>query len=369
MLGLITKFQLEVRNQLDSQFYDTIQEAKVSNEHIENSLARNAKTAAKVASTFLQLAVAQHLFGTAFESIAGYNPAFDIIDVLKTALGFDDDEESEDTVGDNLTQALLELAEDLPYASTFLDGGRIPISAALPIEEFVKGQDEWGNEKSRWDTLKEVAPYYILPGGYGQIKKTAQGLSMFSDDHPVAGSYTDSGNLRFPVEDTIGNRIQAALFGQYANDNARYYFDNDLAPLSDNQIQEYDALDLSYQDYWKYRDEMTDITKLGKEDGATNDDIIKSKYIESVSSQLSEIQSEKKKVMEDTTLTERMKQAKIDELNKQYNELAQERYDSYNNISYDGNYAKIGSNYYQWYTPEDTSKESYWRKLDSDQAL
>jgi hypothetical protein len=78
-LGLITKFQLEVRNQLDSQFYDTIQEAKASNEDIKNGLARNANTAAKVTSTFVQLAVAQHLFGQAFESVAGYNPAFDII--------------------------------------------------------------------------------------------------------------------------------------------------------------------------------------------------------------------------------------------------------------------------------------------------
>lgn len=264
MLGLITKFQLEVRNQLDSQFYDTIQEAKVSNEYIENGLAKNAKTAAQVASTFVQLAVVQHLFGTAFESVAGYNPAFDIIEVLMTAFGFDDDEESEDTVGDNLTQALLELAEDLPYASTFLDGGRIPISAALPIEEFVKGQDEWGNEKSRWETLGEIAPYYLLPGGYGQIKKTVQGLNMFSDDHPVAGSYTDSGNLRFPVEDTIGNRIRAGIFGQYANDNARYYFDNDLAPLKENQIQEYIDVGMPIEDYWEYREGLRGLENLSE---------------------------------------------------------------------------------------------------------
>ncbi len=264
MLGLITKFQLEVRNQLDSQFYDTIQEAKVSNEYIENGLAKNAKTAAQVASTFVQLAVVQHLFGAAFESVAGYNPAFDIIEVLMTAFGFDDDEESEDTVGDNLTQALLELAEDLPYASTFLDGGRIPISAALPIEEFVKGQDEWGNEKSRWETLGEIAPYYLLPGGYGQIKKTVQGLNMFSDDHPVAGSYTDSGNLRFPVEDTIGNRIKAGIFGQYANDNARYYFDNDLAPLKENQIQEYIDVGMPIEDYWKYREGLRGLENLSE---------------------------------------------------------------------------------------------------------
>ena len=252
MLGLVTKFQLEVRNQLDSQFYDTIQEAKASSEDIKNGLSKNAKTAAKVASTFVQLAVVQHLFGKAFESVAGYNPAFDIIEVLSKAFGFDDEEDSEDTALDNLEQGFLALLEDLPYTSTFT-GGRIPISSALPISELIQGKDEYGNEKSRLETLGEVAPYYVLPGGYGQIKKTTQGLNMFSDEHPVAGSYTDSGNLRFPVEDTLKNRIQAGIFGQYASENAREYFDNDYAPLKEKQIQEYIDVDMPIKDYWKYR--------------------------------------------------------------------------------------------------------------------
>jgi len=252
MLGLVTKFQLEVRNQLDSQFYDTIQEAKVSNEHIENQLERNAKTAAKVASTFFQLAVAQHIFGAVFESIAGYNPAFDIIDVVIKALGLDDDEESEDTVLDNVEQGFLALLEDLPYTST-LTGGRIPISNALPIEQLINGKDEYGNDKPRWKTALEALPYYVLPGGYGQAKKTVQGLSMFSDKLPVTGSYTDSGNLRFPVEETPGNIAQAAVFGQWANENARYYFDNEIAPLNEKQTQEYADVGMSIRDYWKYR--------------------------------------------------------------------------------------------------------------------
>ena len=255
MLGLITKFQMEVRNQLDSQFYDTIQETKVSNEHIQNELARNAKTAAKVASTFVQLAVVQHLFGKAFESVAGYNPAFDIIEVLMTAFGWDDDEESEDTTLDNIEQGFLALLEDLPYTGTFT-GGRIPISSALPIGQFIKGVDEYGNEKSRWETLGEVAPYYVLPGGYGQIKKTSAGLGMFSEDHPIAGSYTDSGNLRFPVEDTLGNRIQAGIFGQWASENARNYFDNERKALNEKQTQEFIELDMPIRDYWDYREEL-----------------------------------------------------------------------------------------------------------------
>ena len=257
MLGIFTKFQLEVRNQLDSQFYDTIQEAKVSNEDIQNGLARNAKTAAKVTSAFVQLAVVQHLFGKAFESVAGYNPAFDIIAAILKAVGYDDDEESEDTVLDNLEQGFLELLGDLPYTSTFT-GGRIPIASALPVEQFITGKDDYGNEKSRLETIKEAAPYYVLPAGYGQIKKTYQGLSMFDDDLPIAGSYTDSGNLRFPVEDTLQNRVQAGVFGQWASDNARDYFDNERNPLKEKQIEELVDLDIPIADYWKYREGLAE---------------------------------------------------------------------------------------------------------------
>lgn len=260
-LGVLTKFQLEVRNQLDSQFYDTIQEAKVSSEDIENGLARNAKIAAKVTTTFVQLAVVQHLYGKAFESVAGYNPAFDIISTLATMFGWDDEEESEDTVLDNIEQGFLELLEDLPYTSTFT-GGRIPIANALPITELIKGVDQYGNEKSRLETLGEAAPYYILPGGYGQYKKTKAGLNMFSDEHPISGSYTDKGNLRFPVEDTPANRVQAAVFGQYASENAREYFDNEYAPLKEKQIQEYIDVDIPIKDYWKYRQGLAKQDKL-----------------------------------------------------------------------------------------------------------
>ena len=256
-LGLITKFQLEVRNNLDSMFYDTIQDAKASNEDIVNAKERNAKTAAKITSTLVQTAVATHLFGKAFEAVAGYNPSFDILSVLATLFGFDDEEESEDTALDNMEQAFLELLEDLPYTST-LTGGRIPIGSALPIEQFITGKDQYGNEKSRVETITETAPYYLLPGGYGQIKKTTQGLGMFSEDHPIAGSYTDSGNLRFPVEDNLLNRTQAALFGQYASQNARDYFDNNRTALKEKQIQEFIDVDIPIRDYWEYREGLSE---------------------------------------------------------------------------------------------------------------
>lgn len=269
-LGLFTKFQLEVRNQLDSMFYDTIQEAKAENEDIQNGLARNAKTAAKVTATIAQLVVFQHLFGKAFEAVAGYNPTFDILETIMTAFGFDDEEESEDTLSDNLNQAFLGLVEDLPYTSA-LTGGRIPIASALPIEELITGTDDYGNEKPRWETLLEALPYYVMPGGYGQLKKTVQGLSMFDDNLPVSGSYTKNtvidkikgdspGNLRFSVEDTIPNKIQAAVFGQWASQNARQYFDEELAPLKEKQVQEYIDSGVSMQEYWDYRQGLSGLS-------------------------------------------------------------------------------------------------------------
>ena len=367
---MFTAFQLEVANQYGYMFKD-----------MPNEIGK--KHMGKLLAGYAGMFIGANVYNALFSALTGRDAAFDpmgiLYDLLKD-LGFGDDEEEEADVLGAVANLAENVAQEIPFVGGLLGGGRVPISSAMPynmdfseawtdIEGMVTAEDNDKYTKSFINELLKPVWYVGLPMGGGQIKKTIEGLSMFSDDHPVAGSYTDSGNLRYPVEDTLWNRVQAALFGQYANENARYYFDNDLAPLKENQIQEYEALGMSYQDYWGYRDEMTDITKRGKEEGATNDDIIKSKYIESVSSQLSEVQSEKKKVMEDTTLTERAKQAKLDELNKQYNELAQERYDSYNNISYDGNYASIGGNYYEWYTPEDTSKEPEWRKLNDDQAL
>ena len=340
MLGLLTKFQLEVRNQLDSQFYDTIQEAKVSSEHIENRLLRNAKTAAKVGSTFFQLAVLQHVFGKAFESVAGYNPAFDIIEALVAAFGWDDDEEDEDTVLDNIEEGFMVLLEDLPYSSTFT-GGRIPISSALPVKQFITGKDQYGNEKSRWETLAEAAPYFVAPGGYGQLKKTVAGLKMFSDEHPIAGSYTDSGNLRFPVEDTLGNRVQAAVFGQWASGNARDYFDNERKALNPKQTQELVDVGISIQDYWKYREGLSGLSTLEQ----------KLFYIDSLN-----LTTAQKNVLANN-LTDRKEPIDMSDFDK-FLSLDEFDYANDNPEKY-AFFGKIGITYEQYQKADDDTKEAY----------
>lgn len=250
LLGLVTQFQLEVNNQLYSTFYDTYQESK------ENAQGNALKTAAGMTFTLGQLFAFTHLFGQTFEAIAGYNPTFDVIEILKTAFGWgEDDDDEEKTTSERLKAAADKLVDSLPYVNILTGGGRIPVASGIPnlVGVATGGKDEYGNELTLEDELKKLL-YLIPPTGGNQVKKTYQGLSMFDEDLPVKGSYTDSGNLRFPVEDTPLNKLQAALFGQWSNKNAREYFDNERQPLKSKQIQEYADLDLPIKDYWEYRD-------------------------------------------------------------------------------------------------------------------
>lgn len=353
MLGMFTKFQLEVRNFLDSALYDNIQDAKLENEDIKNGIARNAKTATKVTSTLIQLAIGQHLFGKAFEKMTGYNPAFDVIETIIKTFGLDDEEESEDTVEDNIEQGLMSLLEDLPYSSLITNGGRIPVTTALPFDE-IFNQDNFSNKsflQRAGDAIKEVAPYYLLPTGYGQIKKTKQGLDMFDEDLPVPGSYTESGNLRFPVEDTPANRIKAGIFGQWANENAREYFDSSSEPLKPKQIQEFKDLDIPIKDYRKYKKDISSKKKISE----------KADYINEL-----DLPIDKKNILVNNAAN---RKEEIDMSN--YNDFSDfEEFDFYNKNPKKYNLLKENNVSYKEYSSNEDTKKAYnWAYNNPDKYI
>ena len=264
MLGLATQFQLEVNNQLYSMFYDTISDAK------QNAKTKGTLSAAAGATFVLgQLAAYQHIYNNLYESIAGRRPAFDIIAILATALGIggDDEEDEEKTAGDRLFEAADMLVDSLPYVSLFTGGGRIPVSEALPIKELFSGKDEYGNDKSRLETLGETIPYYVLPTGYGQLKKTTSGLKMYDEDLPIAGSYTDSGNLRFTAEDDPMSKLQAGIFGQWSSSNAKEYIDSEFKAIDKSNVEELVDLGFDSTEYKKYKEGLNEIKKMELEDG------------------------------------------------------------------------------------------------------
>lgn len=262
LVKAFTMFQLEVNNQYGYFFKDVPTDLKAETNHWKLNMAKGYTTA------FL----GAYAYNALLEQIAGSGAALDPIGIIEDVLRdlglFDDDEEKEPT--EVVTNLIENVGGELPFVGgTLFGGGRIPISSAMPygddglvngIGDFVSDVSEgnWGNVgKEMMNPLLNV----VMPVGGGQLKKTAQGLRMFNEEYPIAGSYTDSGDLRFPVEDTTANRIQAAIFGQWANENAKNYIENGRKPLSEKQTKEFIDVEMPIADYWKYRDGLKGLKK------------------------------------------------------------------------------------------------------------
>ena len=253
---IFTAFQLEVSNQYAYMFKDAPQDSK---------------TKARLIKGYATAFMGANLYNALYSSLVGRKAAFDPISIIGELLKdlglFGEDEEEPEDIILNLTENVV---KEIPFVGGLLGGGRIPISSALPYsgeyEGFSKFVDDISSQNFKGLAKEMLQPLYYLalPLGGGQIKKTNEGMGMFSDDHPVSGSYTDSGKLRFPVEDTFGNRLQAGLFGQYASKNARDYFDNGYTALNEKQIQELIDSELSIEEYRKYREGLKGKDTLGE---------------------------------------------------------------------------------------------------------
>ena len=263
LVKIFTAFQLEVANQYGYMFEDVPQDSK--------NMARMVKC---YATAFL----GAYAYNALYSTLVGRDAAFDPISIMEGLMKglLDDDDEEEDLV-DDLMDFGKDVLQEVPFVGGLLGGGRIPLSSAFPYSGYSNPIESMMTDLSEGELSKEwLKPLYylVLPFGGGQMKKTNEGLGMFSEEHPIAGSYTASGNLRFPVEDTIGNRIQAAMFGQYANENARDYFDNERSALKPDQIEEFIDVDIPIRDYWDYRDGLAEYDKwYGKADYIANLDL------------------------------------------------------------------------------------------------
>lgn len=243
---VLTAFQLEVANQYGYMFKDLPQAVK-------------EKNTLRLAKAYGAIFFGAYAYNALYSSLTGRDAAFDPIGILEDLLndlfGDAEDKEPKDAIV-NLADNIL---DEVPFIGNLVGGGRIPISSALPYDgnlmEALEGTLDKGLLTKEW---LNPAYYLALPVGGGQIKKLVEGLSMFKDDLPVSGSYTNNGNLRFAVEDNAINRLQAAIFGQWASANAQDYIENERQPLKEKQIQEFAKLDIPMKDYWEYRERLKD---------------------------------------------------------------------------------------------------------------
>ena len=250
-LGFLTQFQLEVNNQWSSMIHDNKMDIESGN-----------KSGAGVVFQLGQLFGASYLFNSLMKSLTGSSVMFDPIDMLMKIFDDDDDKPLEE----KFESAIGDFMDNVPMWSVF-SGGRIPIQEAMTgatslIKKLTGQTDSFGNEIT-WedvgqDFLESMA-YYVLPTGYGQLRKTVQGLKMYDDDLPIAGSYTDSGNLRFTADDSTTGKIKSALFGRYSSQEAQDYIDSGYKSINSSKIDEMIDLDMNSTEYRNYRNGLSKV--------------------------------------------------------------------------------------------------------------
>lgn len=342
-LGLLTQFQLEVNNQWSSLIHDNKIDVQNKNKTMSSMLFQTG-----------QLFALSYLFNNFMKSLTGSKVMIDPVDLFKKIFAPDDDDER--TIEERAREAFGDIIDDLPFVSFFTGGGRIPVSEAFQgansFLDYLTGQNNSYGQPVTFDDAVddtiESAFYWLLPTGYGQAKKTVGGLSMFDENLPVKGSYTDSGRLRYPVEDTPTNRIQAGLFGKWANKNAQDYLNRKESSLTEKQIDEFSKLDMPIQEYWDYSKGLKEARAEGKENGNQTEAIFE--YINSL-----DATNEQKNIMINSN-TNRKKEIDMSNYDD-YGSYEEFDFATKNEEKY--NYLEKNNISYKEYTSSDETKKAY----------
>lgn len=215
VLGAFTQFQTEVNNQVSFLMKD-----------IPKNSGYNKL---QVASALTQFAIYSYVFNNVYEKVTGRRPQ---IDPIHAGLNLQSKIQSGSDIKNIIDPTsqntpVGELVQNLPFAS-IPSGGRIPIGAAVPdLIGLAKGETTLGKE------LVKPLTYIAPPLGGGQIKKAIEGVGAYNQ----GASTTAKGNVRFPIEQNLTNRVKTSLFGQYSTPESKQYFDSNAKPLSEKQSE------------------------------------------------------------------------------------------------------------------------------------
>ena len=135
-----------------------------------------------------------------------------------------------------------------------------------------------------------------------------------------------------------------------------------LAPIKDQIVSDGLMKNQNVSDFYDKRDELAVNANAS---GATEEDVLMNKYMNSINSELSELYAKKREI-QNSDLSDSEKYEQVREIQSQIVDLTRESLNTYDDIDYqsarDGEYSNIGDRYFK------LDDEGEWQKLSDDQV-
>lgn len=133
---------------------------------------------------------------------------------------------------------------------------------------------------------------------------------------------------------------------------------NMIAPLKDKFTTDSVMNNQNVSDFYDTSDELT---ANANSSYATEEDVLKSKYFNSVKAELSNLYKAKREI-QNSNLSDRLKYQQVREIQKQINELAKSGLASYEDVNVDRNHATVSDRHYK------LNDEGEWQKINEEQV-
>ncbi len=137
-----------------------------------------------------------------------------------------------------------------------------------------------------------------------------------------------------------------------------------IAPLADMFTTDSVMKNQNVSDFYDTVDELAVNANSSQ---ATDEDVLKYKYINSVNADIGKLYQQKREI-QSGDLPDAEKYEQVRDLQKQINEMARESLNAYGNVTIQDKYATVGDRHYRWYEPgEDSEAEPGWQKITDKQ--
>jgi hypothetical protein len=118
---------------------------------------------------------------------------------------------------------------------------------------------------------------------------------------------------------------------------------------------------MNNQNVSDFYDKKDELTTNAKASGATDKDILKNKYINSINAEIADLYAQKREI-QNSSLSDKEKYEQVRAIQNQIVNITRESLDAYENVNIDGEYATVGNKYFK------LNDEGEWQKLSDDQV-